>query len=208
MRRRTHGSRAIKYVLIFGFALIAIPTLFALYAPLRLITSSGSIELSDDVLSIYGAGVYHDRDIATQQWFQFSKRSEFPDEQSVSWRPRYWEFSDRVIRAHVQWIPGYQPTSEDWARVARLPTTVIAPNWRWIFRAPLSPYAIVVGILAAWFAWRDRPFPSECCQECGYNVARSGSERCPECGAPFKAVPTAMSRPGRWIRNALDAIWS
>ena len=51
---------------------------------------------------------------------------------------------------------------------------------------PLWLPLLVIGVPTAKLWWRDRlmPRPTECCQECGYNLTGNVSGRCPECGNP------------------------
>jgi len=207
MRLRTRKRRIVKYILIAGFAVVSIPHLPGFPARVALVTNTKTVEICDDVLSIYGDGRYHERDIRNGT-FQTTMRSSFPDEQNVRFLPRYWEFKDELIRMHVSWPPGHQPTADELRKLGQIPPTIVPPNWRWLFRIWLTPVAVILALPLMVVLWRDRPFPSQCCQKCGYNVFRSGSAKCPECGKVFEAVPPNKSKLGMWIRSVLDAIWS
>lgn len=52
-----------------------------------------------------------------------------------------------------------------------------------------ATYSLIFGAVAvptALLWWRDRPFPSGHCRQCGYDLTGNVSGRCPECGTPLK----------------------
>ncbi len=53
--------------------------------------------------------------------------------------------------------------------------------WRGV-KLPIWIPLLGIAIPTAWLWWRDRRFPSDHCQNCGYNLTGNVSGRCPECG--------------------------
>ena len=49
---------------------------------------------------------------------------------------------------------------------------------------------VFVATPTAFLFWRDRRYPRQCCQKCGYNLTGNVSGRCPECGEKTGAPST------------------
>ena len=140
-----------------------------------------SIELKDDILSLFGRGVFHDRNTKSGQGIKLSKCSIFPKDQSVDWLPRYWGhiegFADGDGGRLICILP--DPNADQSAPVVRMPLPV---QWQWLIRARISPIVISLLVFTLYLLWLDRPFPTGCCQRCGYIVAETPTIKCPECG--------------------------
>ena len=84
------------------------------------------------------------------------------------WRARAWE----VLRAREGGLP---PLERWWPRPVQFGAShyVFVPIW--------VPFLILAG-LTVW-VWHFRaPYPSGCCQQCGYDLTGNVSGMCPECG--------------------------
>lgn len=84
----------------------------------------------------------------------------------------------------ARWLP-YWGATEASARL--LAFSAFIPYWPFLFAADVP---------TAYLFWRDRPQPSDCCRNCGYDLTGNVSGRCPECGQRCERIGAGNGPPG------------
>lgn len=84
-----------------------------------------------------------------------------------------WLFAADELGWHLR----REPVTQSWGGEVGIPV-----SGGLVVRLPfLLPFLGAAGVTAYLF-WRDRPIPSHCCQQCGYDLTGNVSGVCPECG--------------------------